>query len=70
MVKDMLRRREWPIIIFSFFTLGVFAANDFGRGFVHTVGLSFVGVAVIWATASMNRRRLQKTEIRIQGLAA
>lgn len=70
MVKDMLRRREWPLIIFSFFTLGVFTANDFGRPFVHTVGLSFIAVAVIWAAASMNRRRLHKTEIRVQGIAA
>jgi hypothetical protein len=48
MMADMLRLREWPIISFSFFTLGVFAANDFGHGFVHTIGLSFLAVAVIW----------------------
>ncbi|HTW89116.1 MAG TPA: hypothetical protein VMD75_14030 [Candidatus Binataceae bacterium] len=69
-MKDLLRRREWPIVIFSFFTLGAFAANDLGRGFVHTIGLSFIGVTVIWAAASMNRRRMRKSEIRVQGLTA
>jgi apolipoprotein N-acyltransferase len=69
MMADMLRLREWPIISFSFFTLGVFAANDFGHGFVHTIGLSFLAVAVIWAVASTGRRRAEKARVRIQGLA-
>ena len=57
MMADMLRLREWPIISFSFFTLGVFAAKDFGGGFVHAVGLTFLAVAAVWTVASTNRRR-------------
>jgi len=70
MMADMLRLREWPIISFSFFTLGVFAANDFGHGFVHTIGLTFLAAAVIWAVASTNRRLSRKAEFRVQGAAA
>lgn len=70
MTTDMLRLREWPIISFSFFTLGVFAANDFGHGFAHTIGLSFLAVAAFWAVASIGRRRAEKSEVRAQGIAA
>jgi apolipoprotein N-acyltransferase len=70
MMTDIVRLREWPIVSFSFFTLGVFAANDFGHGFVHTIGLSFIAAAVIWAVASKNRRRSEKAGVRVQGAAA
>jgi hypothetical protein len=70
MTADRLRLRDWPIISFSFFTLGVFAANGFGHGFAHTVGLSFLAVAVIWAVASTNRGLSRKAEVRVQGAAA
>jgi hypothetical protein len=54
--KDLLRLRDWPIISFSFFTLGVFAAQDFGRGFTQAIGLTFLAVALIWSVASLARR--------------
>ena len=60
MMADMLRLREWPIISFSFFTLGVFAAQDFGPGFVHAIGLTFLAVSIIWAVASTARRHAEK----------
>ncbi len=69
MMTDMLRLREWPIISVSLFTLGVFAANDFGHGFVNTIGLTFLAVAAIWAVASKARRR-SWTEVRVQSAAA
>ena len=53
MTTDMLRLRDWPIISFAFFTLGVFAANDFGHGFAHTIGLSFLAIAAFWAVTSV-----------------
>ncbi|HUY19124.1 MAG TPA: hypothetical protein VMV15_07845 [Candidatus Binataceae bacterium] len=61
MNADLLRLKEWPIVSFSFFTLGAFAANDFGRGFVNTIGLTFLVVAAIWTVASTVRRGSAKT---------
>ncbi len=60
MIKDMLRLRDWPIISFSFFTLGVFAAQDFGHGFSHAIGLTFLAVAVFWSVATLARRRVDR----------
>lgn len=69
MMTDMLRLRDWPIISFSFFTLGVFAANDFGHGFAHTIGLSFIAIAAFWAVTSIGRRRAEKSTVRVQDMA-
>jgi len=55
--KDMLRLRDWPIISFSVFTLGLFAAQEFGRGFTQATGLTFLAVVLIWLPASLTRRK-------------
>ena len=60
MIKDMLRLRDWPIISFAFFTLGVFAAQDFGHGFAHAIGVTFMAVAVIWSVGTLARRRTER----------
>ena len=65
MIKDMLRLRDWPIISFSFFTLGVFAAQDFGRGFAHAIGMTFLAVAIFWSMGTLVRRcTVRKIEYR------
>ena len=69
-MSEMFRNREWPIISFSLFTLGVFAANDFGHEFARVVGLSFMAVAFVWTIASQNRRRCERADVRVQSLAA
>jgi len=60
---------EWPILSFSCFALGMFVVNDFRHGFTHTIGLSLLAVAVLWAVASRGRWHFEKAEVRIQGLA-
>ena len=58
MNSDLMRMREWPIVGFSVFTLGVFAARDFGPGFDQAIGLVFLAVSALWVATSMSRRRI------------
>ena len=57
MKVDLMKLREWPIVSFSVFTLGVFAARDFGPGFEYAIGLVFLAVAMLWVATSVSRRR-------------
>ncbi len=69
MKLDLLRLREWPIVSLSLFTLGVFAARDFGPGFEHAIGLVFLAVSALWVATSMGRRRSER-DVGMQSVSA
>jgi hypothetical protein len=67
MTTDMQRHHEWPIVSFSIFTLGVFAGNDLGPGFINAIGLAFLAVTAIWAVVSKVRQRSEAAGVQRAG---